>query len=98
VATISVANTNPGLTGADLENSFSPFWRSDPNASGHRCNAGIGLALVRRIMETMQGSAEARVEGEFLEYRLTFPVSVQPGSPPPVSAVLSEKPARNQNA
>ncbi|RYD35439.1 MAG: hypothetical protein EOP86_08460 [Verrucomicrobiaceae bacterium] len=77
-ATISVANTNPGLTGEDLEKSFSPFWRSDPNASGHRGNAGIGLALVRRIMDTMGGRAEATVEGDFLAYRLIFPAAADP--------------------
>lgn len=97
MATIAVANSNPGLSDADLENSFSPFWRSDPNASGHRGNAGIGLALVRRIMDTMQGRAEARLEGDFLEYRLTFPVSTQPVS---VAAgpVLGEKAAESQSA
>ncbi|MES2705919.1 MAG: HAMP domain-containing sensor histidine kinase [Verrucomicrobiota bacterium] len=77
-ATIAVANTNPGITEANLDNTFSPFWRSDPNASGHRGNAGIGLALVRRIMDTMQGQAEARLEGDFLEYRLTFPAAAGP--------------------
>lgn len=77
-ATIAVANTNPGLKQADLDNSFSPFWRSDPNASGHRGNAGIGLALVRRIMDTVQGRAEARIEGDFLEYRIIFPAAAVP--------------------
>jgi len=70
---ITVANSNPGLTPAQLESTFAPFWRGDPNASGHRGNAGIGLALVRRIMETMHGQASARLEDGMVVYALTFP-------------------------
>lgn len=88
MGTIAVANTNPGITTADLENTFSAFWRSDPNASGHRGNAGIGLALVRRIMDTMQGEVSARLEGTYLEYRIRFPA---PASSVVDDAVLKEK-------
>lgn len=79
---IRVANTNPGLTGADLENTFAPFWRSDPNNSGHRGNAGIGLALVRRIMETMQGTAQAVLADGMITYALTFPAQSAPAAAP----------------
>ncbi len=71
---LSVANTDPGLSPGDLESTFSPFWRSDPNASGHHGNAGIGLALVRRIMETVGGAAIASQEGGMVIYSLDFPV------------------------
>ena len=74
-AQISVANTNPGLEASQLESTFAPFWRGDPNASGHRGNAGIGLALVRRIMETMHGTATAKLEGGMICYSLTFPIN-----------------------
>ncbi len=57
-----------------MESTFSPFWRSDPNASGHHGNAGIGLALVRRIMETVGGAAIASQEGGMVIYSLHFPV------------------------
>ncbi len=70
---IIVSNTDPGLPPADLESTFAPFWRGDPNASGHRGNAGIGLALVRRIMETMQGTAHASLADGLVTYTLTFP-------------------------
>lgn len=75
---IRVANTNPGLTGEKLESTFAPFWRSDPNASGHRGNAGIGLALVRRIMETMQGSADVALEEGMVVYTVAFPAKMAP--------------------
>ena len=75
---ITVANTDPGLAVKDLESTFAPFWRGNPNASGHRGNAGIGLALVRRIMESMEGRVTAAVEGGMVVYSLHGP------APPPV--------------
>ena len=56
---VTVENTNPGLAPEMLEQTFAPFWRADPNASGHRGNAGIGLALCRRIADTLGGCIEA---------------------------------------
>ena len=58
---VRVENTNPGLTPAMIEESFSPFWRADPNASGHQGNAGIGLALCRRIATTIGGKMDGRI-------------------------------------
>ena len=72
---ITVSNTNPGLPAEDLGKTFAPFWRGDPNASGHRGNAGIGLALVRRIMQTMGGSARADLQSGMVVYALSFPAS-----------------------
>ena len=82
---LTVANTDPGLAPADLESTFAPFWRGDPNAGGHRGNAGIGLALVRRIMETMHGTARATLESGMVVYALTFPAR---GAPVPVGKLM----------
>ncbi len=68
---IAVANSNPGLAAADLERTFSPFWRFDPNVGGHRGNAGIGLALVRRIMDTVGGRVDAHLDGGMVVYELS---------------------------
>jgi signal transduction histidine kinase len=85
-ATVTVANTNPGLNADQLESTFAPFWRGDPNASGHRGNAGIGLALVRRIMESMQGSAQASLDGTMVVYSLSFPIKLCPEGGRPSAA------------
>lgn len=58
---VAVENTNPGLREDQLEQTFAPFWRGDPNASGHRGNAGIGLALCRRIATTLGGTITAAI-------------------------------------
>ncbi len=76
---IAVANSNPGLAQGDLERTFSPFWRSDPNVGGHRGNAGIGLALVRRIVDTVGGRISARLEAGMVIYELV--VEGQPTAP-----------------
>ena len=74
-----VTNTNPGLTGGQVAESFSPFWRADPNASGHRGNAGIGLALCRRIAETLGGRIRGSLTPEGLvSYCLEVPVMLPP--------------------
>lgn len=76
---VRVENTNPGLTAAQMEESFSPFWRADPNASGHRGNAGIGLALCRRIAATLGGQINGRItESGLVSYAFELPVQPVP--------------------
>ena len=76
--TVTVENTNPGLLPGQLENTFAPFWRADPNASGHRGNAGIGLALCRRICQTLGGKIEASLTPEgMVRYAVEIPVTVK---------------------
>ena len=77
---VSVENTNPGLREEQLEETFAPFWRADPNASGHRGNAGIGLALCRRICRTLGGKIEAALTAErMVRYTVDLPATVMPG-------------------
>jgi signal transduction histidine kinase len=92
VCVLEVTNTNPGVSEAQLGESFSPFWRADPNASGHRGNAGIGLALCRRIAETLGGRVEAGLTEEgMVRYRVEVPVTLMPvGSPAPATVRIRE--------
>ena len=74
---VAVENTNPGLREDQLEETFAPFWRADPNASGHRGNAGIGLALCRRIAMTLGGKISASITaGGMVRYAVELPVTV----------------------
>ena len=91
IVRIAVANTDPGLAPEDLESTFAPFWRGNPNASGHRGNAGIGLALVRRIMDTVGGSVSARIAAGMVIYELAFPVRMAPQNLGQVSVVPAGK-------
>ena len=80
--TLRVENTNPGMTPEQVEHSFSPFWRADPNASGHRGNAGIGLALCRRIADTLDGTLAGRLAGESICYELSIPALLRSPAAP----------------
>ena len=54
----------------DPEHLFDRFYQSSPaRAKG---GAGLGLAIVRELMERMGGEASARITGGVLEVRLSF--------------------------
>jgi two-component system, OmpR family, heavy metal sensor histidine kinase CusS len=73
---VTVENDNPGLTAEMQAQSFTPFWRAAPNASGHRGNAGIGLALCRRIATTLGGTLEGNLlaDGAIVSYTISVPI------------------------
>ena len=55
----------------DPERLFDRFYQSSPaRAKG---GAGLGLSIVRELMERMGGQVSARISGNTLEIRLTFP-------------------------
>ena len=59
------------MTRPDPERLFDRFYQSSPaRAKG---GAGLGLSIVRELMERMGGRVSARISGNTLEIRLTFP-------------------------
>ena len=97
-AVLSVADTGIGLEPADCERVFDMFTQLDGPGSG---GLGIGLALVRGIVQGHGGRVEARSEGRGrgCEFRVMLPVAeapeqaeTMPGAPPaetmPASRVL----------
>jgi two-component system sensor histidine kinase QseC len=48
----TLANTNPGLTPADLPHLFEPLWRKD-TARTDRLHSGLGLALAKALAERL---------------------------------------------
>lgn len=59
------------------EHLFDRFYRADKARSA--TSAGLGLAIVRQLMEKMGGSAAARLEGDRLVILLCFAQSAGPG-------------------
>jgi two-component system sensor histidine kinase RstB len=53
---IAVCDDGPGVPEADRERIFEPFARSDDSRSRDSGGAGLGLAIVRRIMEVHGGT------------------------------------------
>ena len=56
---ISVSNSGEGIVATDLPFIFERFFRSDPSRSRNHGGAGIGLAIVKEIIEAHDGQVGA---------------------------------------
>lgn len=79
---VSFRNLGAGIPGERLEDVFKKYHRGDRRGDNPLRSSGIGLYLVRRIMEEHGGQATMRSrEGEWAEATLTFPRRIT--FPPP---------------
>jgi signal transduction histidine kinase len=82
---VQTRNTNPGLTPEAAERVFQPFWRADLSGDPNQHNAGIGLALCKRILGIMDGDIQIAItEENQVEFTCEFPV----GEPEEVTNAL----------
>ena len=74
-AVIEVEDDGPGLSPADQERVFEPFFRGEPSRSRETGGAGLGLAVVRSVARAHGGDAvlENRPEGG-LRARARLPI------------------------
>jgi len=64
--TFSIKNTGCGLPPGQVEHVFDPFWRADKARTATGLHCGLGLSLVRRIIEILGADIHAEVaDGEF---------------------------------
>jgi len=56
---ITVADTGPGVAEAELPLIFNRFWRSDKSRTRSTGGAGLGLAIVRQLVEAQGGTVMA---------------------------------------
>ncbi|MDR7402684.1 MAG: ATP-binding protein [Armatimonadota bacterium] len=63
--TLVVDDEGPGIPPADLDHVFEPFYRADPSRSRATGGSGLGLAVVKRLVEVHGGevSVENRPGG-----------------------------------
>jgi signal transduction histidine kinase len=61
---IAVADTGSGIRPEHLPHVFDRFYRADPSRDRATGGAGLGLAIVRRLVEAHGGSVAAASEGE----------------------------------
>jgi signal transduction histidine kinase len=86
-AVISVRDTGTGISRADLDRIFHRFARADPGRSRNTGGFGLGLSIVRAIVEAHGGSVAVHStpgEGSVFEILLSATPSEQP-SPEPLS-------------
>ncbi|QEL23820.1 response regulator [Bosea sp. F3-2] len=84
---ITVADTGPGIPADRLDDIFAEFEQVEHGAGMRQSGAGLGLAIVRRLVGLMGGEvrAESRL-GEGATFRVTLPLAAaadaaRPGIP-----------------
>ena len=75
-ASVSVCDTGEGIAAEDLPHIFERFFRADRARVRKSGGAGIGLAIVRWIVEAHQGSVEVRSEqGQGSTFTIWLPLA-----------------------
>lgn len=59
---IKISDQGKGIDHKDLPNIFQPFYKSDKNRSATNKGAGLGLSLVKKIIDLHDGSIEVKSE------------------------------------
>ena len=83
-AVLSVTDQGVGISAEDQLRLFEPFQRVGAAASSRTPGMGLGLFVVRRIVEAHGGHLEVRsAPGEGSTFRVFLPLAVRPGSARP---------------
>jgi signal transduction histidine kinase len=70
---VSVANTGPGIPAADLPRVFERFYRVEKSRAAGRGGAGIGLAIVKQLVEALGGKVGAESSQEITRFWFRLP-------------------------
>ena len=70
---VRVANTGPGIPPEDLPRVWERFYRVEKSRDRSRGGAGIGLAIVRQLVEDAGGRVGVTSEGGWTTFWLTLP-------------------------
>lgn len=74
LVTIEVTDSGPGIASDDLPLIFDRFYRTDEARSDSEGGFGLGLAIARGIVESMQGTISAESEpGKGATFRVVVP-------------------------
>jgi signal transduction histidine kinase len=77
-ATIEVADSGPGIPPTDLQRVFERFYRVDKSRGRNPGGTGIGLAIVKNLVELLGGSVVARNRDEGgAVFTVTLPTMAQ---------------------
>lgn len=82
---IEVADTGPGITPEDLPHVFDRFWRVDKSRRRETGGSGLGLSIVRKLVEAHGGTVTAAStvgQGSLFTLRLPRLPPHEPGAAP----------------
>ncbi len=80
-AVLRIADKGKGIAPTDLPRIFDKFYRGGNDPSGGGGGSGLGLTLVKHIVEAHGGRVEARSEyGKGSEFSVFLPIQVGPGA------------------
>jgi two-component system sensor histidine kinase BaeS len=72
---VSVSNTGRGIPAADLPHVFERFYRVEKSRDAARGGAGIGLAIVRQLVESFGGTVGAESDASLTRFWFTLPMA-----------------------
>lgn len=76
-AWIAVSDTGPGMSAQDKEKLFTRFARLSARPTGGESSHGLGLSIVKRLVDSMQGTIECDSEvGRGTTFRIELPLGV----------------------
>lgn len=75
-AQISISDTGRGISKDDIEHIFDRFYRSDKSRSRDTGGAGLGLSIVKKLVELVGGTIEVlSTEGKGTTFLITLPIA-----------------------
>jgi signal transduction histidine kinase len=76
--TVRVANTGPGIPPADLPHVWERFYRVEKSRDRERGGAGVGLAIVKQLVEAAGGRVGVSSDGGWTTFWFSLPGPRQP--------------------
>ncbi|MEO1341294.1 MAG: ATP-binding protein, partial [Cyanobacteria bacterium J06635_13] len=71
---IQVSSTGREITEAEQEQIFTQYSRSRQNQRTQSHSTGLGLTLVKRLVEVLQGTVEVKSDRQVVTFTVTLPL------------------------